>query len=160
MPVDVVRRADPAAVAAILGSIPEWFGIPEANASYVADAGRLPSYLAVDGDGVDGDGVDSGQVVGVALVTEHFPQSRELHLLAVRRDRHRQGVGRLLLAAVETDLRDAGVRLLEVHTVGPSHEHAGYAATRAFYESLGFVPVHELERIDWNGPTLILVKPL
>ncbi len=150
MPVDVVRRADPAAVAAILESIPEWFGLPEANASYVADAGRLPSYLAVDGD----------QVVGVALVSEHFPQSRELHLFAVRRDRHRQGVGRLLLAAVESDLRATGARILEVHTVGPSYEHAGYATTRAFYEALGFVPLHELERIDWDGPTLILVKPL
>jgi GNAT superfamily N-acetyltransferase len=150
MPVDVVRRADPEAVGAILQSLPEWFGIPEANASYVADAPRLPSYLALDGD----------QIVGVALVSQHFPPSRELHLLAVRRDRHRQGVGRQLMAAVEGDLRDAGVRLLEVHTVGPSHEHAGYAATRAFYESLGFVPVHELELVDWNGPTLIMVKPL
>jgi hypothetical protein len=60
--------------------VPEWFGIPEANAQYVADAGRLPSYLAVDGD----------VVVGVVLLAEHFPESRELHLLAVRRDRHRE----------------------------------------------------------------------
>ena len=99
-------------VAGLLASVPEWFGIPEANAQYVADAGRLPSYLAVDGD----------EVVGVALVAEHFPGSRELHLLAVRRDRHRQGIGRLLVEAVVADLRRAGVRLLEVHTVGPSYQ--------------------------------------
>ena len=107
----------------MLAGVPEWFGIPEANAQYVADAARLPSYLAVDGD----------EVVGVALLAEHFPQSRELHLLAVRRDRHRQGIGRLLVEAVVADLRQAGVRLLEVHTVGPSHESEGYARTRAFY---------------------------
>lgn len=151
MPVDVVRRADPAAVSDLLASVPEWFGIPEANASYVADAARLPSYLAVD---------DGRDVVGVALLAEHFPESRELHLLAVRRDRHRQGVGRALVAAVVEDLRAQGVRLLEVHTVGPSYESEGYARTRAFYLSVGFVAMNELERIDWSGPTLILVRPL
>ena len=146
----VVRRADPAAVAEILASVPEWFGIPEANDQHVADAARLPSYLAVDGD----------EVVGVALLSEHFPESRELHLLAVRRDRHRQGIGRALVDAVVADLRRAGVRVLEVHTVGPSHEDAGYARTREFYLAQGFVALTELQGIDWSGPTLILVRPL
>ena len=137
-------------MAGLLASVPEWFGIPEANAQYVADAGRLPSYLAVDGD----------EVVGVALLAEHFPGSRELHLLAVRRDRHRRGIGRRLVETVVSDLQQAGVRLLEVHTVGPSHEDEGYARTREFYLALGFVAMTELQRIDWNGPTLILVRPL
>jgi GNAT superfamily N-acetyltransferase len=150
MALAVVRRSDPEAVGEILASVPEWFGIPEANASYVEDARRLPSYLAVDQD----------EVVGVALLTEHFPSSRELHLIAVRRDRHRQGVGSLLLAAVEQDLRSEGVRLLEVHTVGPSRESDEYGRTREFYLARGFVAMNELQRIDWNGPTLILVKPL
>ena len=150
MPIDVVRRQNPEAVRAILASVPEWFGIPEANASYVEAAGRMPSYLAVDGD----------EVIGVALLEEHFPGSRELHLIAVRRDRHRQGAGRALLAAIEDDLRAAGVSLLEVHTVGPSSDDAGYALTREFYLASGFVAMNELQRIDWDGPTLILVKPL
>jgi len=150
MPVDVVRRQDPEAVREILASVPEWFGIPEANQHYVELAGRLSSYLAVDGD----------EVVGVALLDEHFPQSRELNLIAVSRDRHRQGAGRAMLAAIESDLREAGVRILEVHTVGPSSEDEGYASTREFYLATGFVAMNELQRIDWHGPTLILVKPL
>jgi GNAT superfamily N-acetyltransferase len=150
MALAVLRRRDPDAVREILASVPEWFGIPDANASYVEDAGRLPSYVAVDED----------DVVGVALLTEHFPHARELHLIAVRRDRHRQGIGRLLLAAVEQDLRAERVRLLEVHTVGPSSESEAYARTREFYLAQGFVAMNELQRIDWNGPTLILVKPL
>jgi hypothetical protein len=91
----VVRRADPSAVGSLLAGLPEWFGIPAANAQYLADAARLPSYLAV-----------------------------------------------------------------EVHTVGLSHEDAGCARTRAFYLAQGFVAMTELQRIDWNGPTLILVRPL
>jgi GNAT superfamily N-acetyltransferase len=152
MPVDVVRRQDPAAVREILDSVPDWFGIPESNASYVRDGGRLPSYLAVDSA--------DGRVVGVALLNEHFPPSRELHLIAVRGDRHREGIGRLLLAAIEQDLRAVGVRILEVHTLGPSDDDEGYAGTREFYLAQGFIPVHELQRIDWDGPTLVLVKPL
>lgn len=150
MPIEVVRRHDPDAAREILASLPEWFGIPEATTSYVEDAGRVPSYLAVDGD----------EVVGLALLNEHFPQSRELHLIAVRRDRHREGIGRLLLDAIESDLRESGVRILEVHTVGPSSESGEYARTREFYLATGFVAMNELRRIDWNGPTLILVKPL
>jgi GNAT superfamily N-acetyltransferase len=99
-------------------------------------------------------------VVGVALLAEHFPEARELHLLAVRRDRHRQGIGRALVEKVVADLRGAGVRVLEVHTVGPSHEDEGYARTREFYLAQGFVALTELQRVDWNGPTLILVRPL
>ncbi|MGI8523181.1 MAG: GNAT family N-acetyltransferase [Nocardioides sp.] len=150
MPATVVRGADPAAVGEILSGLPDWFGIAEANEHYVEAAGQLPSYLAVDGE----------DVVGVALVAEHFPQARELHLIAVRRDRHRSGVGRLLVETIEADLRRDGVRLLEVHTVGASHEGAGYARTREFYLALGFVAMNELDRIDWDGPTVILVKSL
>ena len=113
MPLDVVRRADPAAGAGILATLPERFGIPEANASYVVDAGRLPSYLAVDRDEV-----------------------------------------------VASDLREAGVRVLEVHTVGPSYEDAGHARTRESHLATGFVAMNELRRIDWSGPTLVLVGPL
>ena len=47
-----------------------------------------------------------------------------------------------------------------MHTVGPSSENEGYARTREFYLAQGFVAMNELQRIDWNGPTLILVKPL
>ncbi len=66
----------------------------------------------------------------------------------------------LELAAMEADLRAAGVRIFEVHTSGPSHEGEYYARTREFYLAQGFVAMNELQRIDWNGPTLILVKPL
>jgi GNAT superfamily N-acetyltransferase len=153
MSVDVVRRQDPEAVREILASLPDWFGLPEFNAKFVREAAVLPSYLAVD---------DEGGVVGVVLLAEHFPAAREVHLMAVRRDRHRQGVGRTLLAVVEEDLRAAGVRILEVQTLGPSYEDEEYVRTRAFYVAQGFVPMHELQLADWEDdePTLILVKPL
>lgn len=146
----VVKRNDPAAVDRILRALPEWFGIEEAITAYADDAARLPSYLAVEDD----------VVVGVVLVKEHYSEAREVFLMAVDPSWHRQAVGRRLLEAVEADLCREGVEILEVHTVGPSYSDSHYAGTREFYRAVGFVAVHEFDRIDWDGPTLVLVKPL
>lgn len=150
MSITVVRAQDPEAVRAILAALPDWFGIPSANEHYVRAAAEKTSYLArVD-----------GAVVGAALVDRHFPQTGEIHLIAVRPEHHGSGVGSALLSAVESDLRADGAALLEVKTVGASFEDPGYAATRAFYAARGFLPLEEMTDYDWDGPTLIMVKPL
>lgn len=150
MTIDIERRADPPAVDCILRSLPNWFGIEEAIKNYVEQASVLDSYLAVESD----------QVVGVALVDRHFPESAELALIAVHPAHRGTGIGRQLVTTVEQSLRVDGCRFLEVHTVGPSYPDEGYAATRAFYVSAGFSPMHEFQNLDWEGPTLILIKSL
>lgn len=150
MPDDVQVRADPLGVERILRSLPEWFGIEEAIQNYVAMASRLESHLAVR----------DGRTVGVALVERHFPESAELALIAVQDEHRSSGLGRLLIASVEESLRRNGCDFLEVHTVGPSYEDPGYDATRAFYRALGFARIHEYMKLDWDGPTLVLIKPL
>ncbi|MDR6573391.1 GNAT superfamily N-acetyltransferase [Curtobacterium sp. 320] len=136
----------------ILEALPDWFGDPEAIDNYVAAAedGRHGSLLAVE-DGV---------VVGVALTRRHFPESAELHLLAVHPTAHRRGVGRLLVERVAADLAADGCAMLSVHTVGPSFENMPYARTRAFYRRVGFTPLEEHDGLDWSGPSLILVRTL
>jgi GNAT superfamily N-acetyltransferase len=148
--VTVERRNDPAAVERILRSLPEWFGIEDSLLEYVADAGTAESYLAVE----------DGEIVGVALVHEHFPRSAELTLIAVHAERRHGGLGSALVEAVVDSLTARGFLLLEVHTVGPSYEHDGYAATRAFYGRSEFVAMHEFHGLDWPGPTVIMVRPL
>ena len=141
----------PDAVADLLGDLPEWFGIEESVAGYVEAARTLPSVAGVVDD----------EIVGICLIRHHTPVAAEIELLAVRRDLHRGGIGRLLVERVERDLRAAGVRLLEVKTFGPSGESAEYARTRAFYAALGFLPLEERTDI-WGpeNPCLISVKPL
>jgi ribosomal protein S18 acetylase RimI-like enzyme len=141
----------PEAVAELLADLPEWFGIEDSNRAYVALAHTLDSLAAM---------LD-GEIVGVCLVRHHNTASSEIELLAVRRDLHRRGIGRRLLARVEADLRSRGAALLEVKTRGPSRPSAPYERTRAFYESLAFVPLEERTDI-WGpeNPCLIMVKPL
>jgi GNAT superfamily N-acetyltransferase len=149
--IDIVTgRQDAASVGQLLRALPDWFGIDSSVLSYIDDAKTKPTYLAVD----------DGRVIGALLETRHNEASAEIHLLAVAPERHRQGVGRALVAAFEDDLRAAGVQLLQVKTQGPSMPDADYAATLKFYLALGFIPLEELHGV-WPGhPCLILVKPL
>src|SRR5690349_5882170 len=84
----------PEAVESLLHGLPEWFGIEESVRGYIDSARTLATVAAL---------VD-GEVVGVCLVRDHTPVTSEIELLAVRRDLHRGGIGRLLVARVESDL--------------------------------------------------------
>jgi len=141
----------PDAVERLLSDLSEWFELEDANRAYVESARVLPSTAAF---------VD-GEIVAVGLVHRHNPLAAELHLLAVRRDSHRLGIGRRMLDRITADLRADGVKLLQVKTFGPSGDSPEYERTRKFYEAVGFIPLEERADI-WGpeNPCLILVKPL
>ena len=80
--------------------------------------------------------------------------------MAVRPDRHRQGVGRALVEALQADLAADGVEFLQVKTLGPARPNAEYAATRSFYEAMGFRPLEEIHDLWPGNPCLIMVKAL
>lgn len=150
MQVTVTRTAPaPEVAAALLGLLPDWFGIESAVQEYVEAAARLPTYVAQ---------VDGHPAVGILLVHRHFPQAAEVHLMAVHPDWHRRGVGRQLLAAAEADLVADGVRMLQVKTLGASRPDENYARTREFYLAMGFLPLEELLDLWPDNPCLILVK--
>lgn len=147
---------DPDTVERLLGLLPGWFGIPASNAAYVEAAREMSTYLAwPESD------PDIGQPIGVLLANRHFPQSAEIHLLAVDPALHRRGVGRALVRAFEADLIADGCELLQVKTLGPSRQDVGYARTRQFYVAMGFMPVEELSGLwDPGNPCLIMIKVL
>jgi GNAT superfamily N-acetyltransferase len=152
MDVELVSgRQWPEDVERLLRGLPEWFGIEKALLDYVEHARTLPTTVALD----------RGEVVGACVVRRHNPFAAEIDLLAVRRDRHREGIGRLLVEQVAGALSADGVKLLQVKTFGPSGESAEYERTRAFYEAVGFIPLEELREL-WGpeNPCLILVMPL
>jgi GNAT superfamily N-acetyltransferase/general stress protein 26 len=138
-------------VARLLATVPEWFGLPEANAEYIDAARAKETWTVRD---------VTGAVIGVTLVDRHFPHVAEIHLTVVERAHHGQGVGTAMLSAIEADSRERGVKLLEVKTLGESHPDAGYARTRHFYEKVGFLPLEETDLWGELNPCLFLVKPL
>ena len=151
--VDVVTdRQDPDAVERLLRSLPDWFGIEESLKEYVEDARSKPTYLAVD--------PPSNEVLGALLVTQHNRESAEIHLLAVSPDHHRQGIGRILVTAFEADMADAGAKVLQVKTLGPSRPDEAYGRTLRFYKAMGYIPLEEIHGLWGDNPCLILVKAL
>jgi GNAT superfamily N-acetyltransferase len=153
-------QRDPGTVERLLRALPGWFGIESSLLAYVESARALPTYLAWPDIAAGGAG-RAGQPVGVLLANRHFPQSAEIHLMAVDPGLHRRGVGRALVAALEADLAADGVEFLQVKTLGPSHPDAGYQLTRQFYAGMGFRPLEELHGLwDAENPCLIMVKAL
>jgi GNAT superfamily N-acetyltransferase len=148
----VIRPLQPGdvdACAAILARLPSWFGIPESTAAYVASLYRLPGFVSVDNRGVD----------GFVAIEQHFPTAAEVAVMGVDPERHRQGIGRALIAATEAWCREHGVEWLHVKTRGPSTYDEDYERTRRFYTGVGFAPLYE-SRTEWgpDNASLILVK--
>jgi ribosomal protein S18 acetylase RimI-like enzyme len=155
----------PAAVARLLRSLPQWFGIESSTAEYIRRAGELPAYLAWESGQPPAGPATPGtagrqEPAGALLAVRHFPRAAEIYLMAVDPAKHRRGAGRALVTALERDLIADGVRLLQVKTLGPSDPDPGYARTRQFYQAIGFEPVEEITGLWPGNPCLIMVKYL
>jgi GNAT superfamily N-acetyltransferase len=141
---------DPARVEEILRALPGWFGIEDALLNYVDQSKTLPAFVALMDD----------KMVGICSVKQHTQHAAEIYLMAVDPSLHRFGIGTALLKAAERELRDDGVQLLQVKTLGPSDPSPEYATTRLFYEAVGFRALEEIEGLWPGNPCLILVKHL
>jgi XTP/dITP diphosphohydrolase len=136
---------------AILHELPDWFGLPDALAHYVAMARRETMLVASDG----------AEPIGFVVLRRMNPTTAEIHVMAVRRTHHRGGVGEALVTAAERRLLAEGIEFLTVKTLAPEVEFAPYAATRAFYRAMGFRPLEVFPTL-WSpeNPCLFLAKTL
>ncbi|MBV8088368.1 MAG: GNAT family N-acetyltransferase [Alphaproteobacteria bacterium] len=136
----------------VLESLPEWFGIPASVDAYVTAADGLPMFACFE---------PGGDVVGFVSVKTHTPSAAEVYVLGVKRAWHRRGIGRALIEAAAQFAHGWGARFLTVKTLSPSKPDANYAATRRFYEAMGFLPIEEFPTL-WNAdnPCLLMLRPL
>jgi ribosomal protein S18 acetylase RimI-like enzyme len=168
----------------ILRALPEWFGVEEATLDYITQANVLPTFVAygsldsdpkldsdpaldsdpkLDSDpALDSDPkLDSDPASGFLTLRQHSPDAAEILVMGVLPTVQRQGVGQALVAAAEAYLRGTQTRFLQVKTLSPRNPDPGYAATRRFYEALGFCRLEEFPDLwDADNPCLQLIKYL
>lgn len=136
---------------ALLEALPAWFAIPASREAYIAEVAELAMVAAYDGE----------LPVGFATLKPQTAAAGELHLIAVLQAQHRRGIGAALLQRIEAMAKAQGARFLTVKTLAPSNPYPPYAATRAFYERQGFVPIQVFPLL-WGpeDPCLLMAKPL
>ncbi len=152
MKIEEVGRDRDALARSILEDLPDWFGRKDAREDFIQAAAKLPMLAAMDVD---------GKPVGFLSVKEHTSVAAEAYVLGVVRRRHRQGIGRALFDHAERQLATRGFRYLTVKTLAASHPDPNYAATRRFYEAIGFEPLEVFPTL-WgsDNPCLLMVKVL
>ena len=138
---------NPQAVARILKTLPE-----ESNAEYIHAAERLETWTVTH--------PETHEVVGIMLITQHYPVEAEIHLLAVDAAFHGYGIGTSLISAFEKEARNRGIRLIQVKTLGESFFNEPYQRTRNFYKAVGFLPLEETNLWGEDTPCLIMVKAI
>jgi GNAT superfamily N-acetyltransferase len=144
-----LRPGDAPACDALVAGLPDWFGDPTGIRDCASAVRWQPGLVAIDDD-----------VVGGFLTWIRDASAAEITWMAVRADRRRSGIGRVLLDALVGQLRDAGVAELRVKTLSSRHADLGYAETRAFYRALGFEPVAELDVWGPENPAVLLRRRL
>ena len=135
----------------ILRALPDWFAIESALLKYVRESADLPMFVAADATGP----------VGFITLQQHGSAAWEIHVIGVRPDHHRQGIGRRLLEEGEQWLRNQGAEFLTVKTLSATAGYEPYDRTRAFYLAAGFAPLMELPTL-WGpeDPCLVMIKPI
>lgn len=131
----------------VLQALPAWFGIPESVAEYAAGCRQLPLWAAQDG---------GGQLLGFAALRPTSRWAAELYVMGVLPGSHRQGVGRVLFAALRDHARRTGCEYLQVKTVAEGH-YPQYDRTNAFYRTMGFRELEVLPLWDAHNPCQLYV---
>jgi len=111
----------------ILTSLTDWFGIPEARDEYIAGSKGKSFFCAYD----------NGMPVGFLYLKETGKHTVELAVMGIRKEYHRQGIGRKLFNKAKEEARESGYSFMQVKTVQMGRYEI-YDATNNFYLSMGF----------------------
>jgi len=134
----------------ILRDLREWFEVESAVMEYIAKVRDRLFVMAV---------ID-GAPIGFISIEDVNEYVSEIYVMGIKRDFHRHGVGRQLLAFVEGKLVSQGKKYLLVKTLSERRPDKQYDQTRAFYKRVGFLPLYELDIWGEDNPCLLMIKSL
>lgn len=147
-----MATADIPAVTAIVRGLPDYF------------TDDVPG--TVEQDAAEHDGwvlTESGMVAGFALAARKSAGGAEILWLAVDGSRRGHGLGTVLVDRILADLADQGVSVVAAKTLDASAGYLPYQATRAFWESRGFIQVDTIDPLPgWQpgNPAAIYIAAL
>ena len=128
----MIRRVDDSAERSriareVLDALPDWFGIPESTAQYVAGCASLPVWEDVEDDCCR----------GFIAMRPTSGCAAEIYVMGVKPQYHRMGIGRKLFDALREEAERTGLEYLHVKTV-QTGKYEIYDRTNLFYRNLGF----------------------
>jgi GNAT superfamily N-acetyltransferase len=150
-----VRKLEPRDVPAVVDIVkrsPDYF-TPDVPEKVVSDAPGHDRWVLEADDGV----------IGFAVVARARPRSAEVEWIGIDPDHRGRGHGTALLEAILAELVAAGTALVEAKTLDATAGYAPYEATRAFWETNGFVQIDMIDPLPgWQtgNPCALYVAAL
>ena len=134
----------------ILTALPEWFGIPESTENYIRESANEIMVASFEEEKAN----------GFLCLKETGNATVELYVMGIRKEYHRQGIGRLLFRQARDAAAVAGYTFMQVKTVQMG-KYEEYDRTNRFYLALGFREFEVFPTLwdEWN-PCQVYVMSL
>ncbi|MBO4636904.1 MAG: GNAT family N-acetyltransferase [Clostridiales bacterium] len=111
----------------VLEALPEWFEVVESREQYIRESEDKIFFAALDGD----------SPAGFLYLKQTGRDTVELAVMGVRKEYHRQGLGRQLFEQAKAAATEEGYSFMQVKTVKLG-VYEDYDRTNRFYLALGF----------------------
>lgn len=134
----------------ITKDLPEYFGLPEANEHYEIGVKTRVNFAAKD----------RNDYIGLISIDFPYPNNANIYWMAVRRDFHRQGIGKQLVEAACHFAKTQGATTITVETLSPSESEVNYLKTYLFYQSIGFNALFDVKPAGYEWNMVYMVKQL
>jgi kynurenine formamidase/GNAT superfamily N-acetyltransferase len=134
----------------IAATLPEWFGIPEANERYeegMLDRVSFAAYL-------------DANVIGMITLEFPYVNNANIYWMGVKRSFHGNHIGKKLLQIAENHCQELGCSSLTVETLSAKQHDENYLKTYYFYKKSGFKPLFEMYTYDPHNLMVYMQKTL
>lgn len=118
----------------ISATLPEWFGIPEANEKYAKGVKERLSFGFME----------NGDCLGMLTLEFPFPSTANIFWMGVKKGSQEKGIGEALLLEAEKICQLHNIYTLTLETLSPKEGDSYYLKTYHFYLNQGFRPLFEL----------------
>jgi ribosomal protein S18 acetylase RimI-like enzyme len=132
----------------LLRSLPNWFGIESAIIDYVNDSENLEMVAWIE----------NKEVVGFLTPKKTSSKAVSIHLMAVSKAYHHQGIGKKLFQEALDKARKQGCKYYTVKTLDEKNTDVNYSKTRLFYERVGFEKLETFDTLwDASNPCMLMI---